>query len=227
MSDAQVPALAGALAKAQLEMKNPGFDSTNPHFKSRYASLASVRDAVVSVLAKHGIAVVQELTTSADGVSCVTRLMHASGEVLQVAPLTIPLAKRDAHGIGAASTYARRYALMAVAGVVGDEDDDGNAVAEKPKYAVPPAPPPERDDLPGSMGQSGKGPQPKSWLADLFAGCADEAAIDAELAKLRKQAKSDPSIAGQAKAIKANAEARRAELKFNYGPSPMQEGEEQ
>jgi len=48
-----------ALSAAQAEMRNPTFDKVNPHFKSKFASLAAVRDAVVPVLARHGIAMTQ------------------------------------------------------------------------------------------------------------------------------------------------------------------------
>jgi hypothetical protein len=117
-----------ALAKAQAEMENPTFDSVNPHFKSRYASLAAVRNAIIPVLAKHGIACVQELTQEEGKIGCATRLSHA-GQWIEFAPFFLPPSKVDAQGYGSASTYARRYSLQAVAGVSGDEDDDGNVAA--------------------------------------------------------------------------------------------------
>ena len=117
--------LASALAAAQLEMKNPRMDSTNPHFRNRYASLAAVRDAVVPLLARHGISLMQNLTTTERGIGCETILLHTSGETLRFGPLVLPATKADAQGFGSAATYARRYTLMAIAGVVGDEDDDG------------------------------------------------------------------------------------------------------
>jgi hypothetical protein len=123
--------LAAALAKAQAEMVNPAFDSTNPHFKSKFASLAAVRNAVIPVLAKHGIACVQDIHTDIAGtVSCTTTLIHASGQRATFGPLTLPVTKVDAQGFGSAATYARRYSLMAIAGVVGDDDDDGNAAVK-------------------------------------------------------------------------------------------------
>ena len=126
----QVDKISAALAKAQYEMSNPGFDSVNPHFKSKYASLAAVRNAIVPILAKHGIACVQEVLTSAVGrIGCATRLIH-EGQWIEFDPLFLPASKQDAQGYGSASTYARRYSLQAVAGVVGDEDDDGNVAAQ-------------------------------------------------------------------------------------------------
>lgn len=118
--------LATALVKAQAELRNPAFDSTNPHFKSKFASLAGVRDTVTPVLSKHGLSVTQ-WPESIDGAVCVTTLLaHVSGQWLS-STLHIPVAKTDAHGAGSSITYARRYALMACCGVVGDEDDDANA----------------------------------------------------------------------------------------------------
>ena len=124
--------LAEALLAAQSEMKNPAFDTTNPHFKSRFASLAGVRAAVLPVLNKHGIALVQDLTTTERGVACRTVLIKG-GEQLVFGPLEIPATKNDAQGFGSAATYARRYSLQTAVCVVGDDDDDANAACAGPK----------------------------------------------------------------------------------------------
>lgn len=128
--------IGAALAKAQTEMSNPKFDKTNPHFRNKFASLAAVRDAVVPVLAKYGIACVQDLQNAEGGVACTTTLVHASGQSMTFGPLRMPVSKADAQGFGSAATYARRYHLMAVANVVGDEDDDANSATGKPAPAV-------------------------------------------------------------------------------------------
>lgn len=129
-------AIAKALAAAQADMQNPQFDSQNPHFRSKFASLAAVRNAVVPVLARHGIAMAQDLRTTERGVACITTLFHSSGQFLTFGPLEMPATKQDAQGFGSAATYARRYALMAVAGVVGDDDDDANTAVDRPAQAV-------------------------------------------------------------------------------------------
>jgi hypothetical protein len=129
-------AIGDALAKAQAEMANPKFDKTNPHFRNKFASLAAVRDAVIPVLAKHGIACLQDLTNVEGGVACTTTLLHSSGQSMTFGPLKMPVSKADAQGFGSAATYARRYHLMAVANVVGDEDDDANSATGKPAPAV-------------------------------------------------------------------------------------------
>ena len=123
--------LAKALSKAQGEMNNPVFDSTNPHYKSRYASLAAVRNAVVPVLAKNGLSVMQPLTKTDAGIMCGLVLMHSSGEYIEFPPLEIPATKPDAQGFVSAATYAKRTMLQAIACVVGDSDDDANAATGK------------------------------------------------------------------------------------------------
>ncbi len=128
----QVQHVIAALVQAQAEMKNPRFDTTNPHFRTRYASLAAVRDAVTPALARQGLVVTQLLSAQDGGIVCETILWHTSGQYLG-ATLRLPVGKADAQGYGAASTYARRYGLMALCNVVGDEDDDGASLARGPQ----------------------------------------------------------------------------------------------
>lgn len=128
--------LAAALVKAQREMKNPTFDAKNPHFNSKYASLVAVREAVIPVFNKNGLVIQQWPGCKVEGerlfAGCRTVLMHDSGEI-QEFDTYLPLDKANAHGAGSCITYARRYSLMAIAGVVGDEDDDANGAVETPK----------------------------------------------------------------------------------------------
>lgn len=119
-----------ALCDARLEIHNPKFDSENPHFRNKFASLKAVVDSTIPVLAKHGIAVIQDLQTIDGGIACYTHFCHESGEEKILGPLVMNATKSDPQGYASASTYARRYHLMAVTGVVGDNDDDGNAASE-------------------------------------------------------------------------------------------------
>ena len=117
--------IAAALAKAQAEMENPAFDSQNPHFKNKFASLAAVRNAVVPVLSSHGISMIQELASfQGEQIGCTTHLIHESGQMMSFGPFWMTPTKADPQGFGSAATYCKRYALMAVCGIVGDEDDD-------------------------------------------------------------------------------------------------------
>ena len=126
-----ISSLAQALVSAQKELSNPEFDKYNPHFKNRYASLVAVRAAVLPVFNKFGLAVSQHLQKSEGGVGCETVILHQSGEWMS-SEIFIPTATSKAQEYGSACTYARRYALQSIAGVVGDEDDDG----EPPKDAA-------------------------------------------------------------------------------------------
>lgn len=120
----QINEIAAALAKAQSEMSNPTFDAQNPHFKNRFATLAAVRNAVIPALSKHGIALTQDIEPVESGIASTTHLLHQSGQWLHFGPMVMPVSKQDAQGFGSAATYCKRYQLMAVCGVVGDDDDD-------------------------------------------------------------------------------------------------------
>lgn len=123
--------IATALAAAQMEMGKALKSADNPHFRSKYADLASVMDACLPALNKHGIAVIQPLVETELGRSVVTRFIHSSGEVLEC-PVPLIFGKQDMQGLGSAITYARRYGLMSLAGIA-PEDDDGNAAAASVK----------------------------------------------------------------------------------------------
>lgn len=149
--------LAAALAKAQGEMQPAEFDATNPHFRSRYASLASITAAVRPALAKHGLSVVQGACAAAGAVTVTTRIVHASGQWIEDA-LALPVGERATpQAVGSAITYGRRYSLAALAGVVAEEDDDANTAEEHAvkspaaavaKTAAPPAPAAPAEDAP-------------------------------------------------------------------------------
>lgn len=132
--------LAAALVVAQSKMSNPKFDSVNPHFRNRYASLSAVREAVIPPLNAVGIGVIQNIVEHQGGIGCETILTYKNGESMKLGPLPMPASKQDAQGYGSAITYACRYALCAIAGVTGEEDDDGEA-ASRPQPQQQPAKP--------------------------------------------------------------------------------------
>jgi hypothetical protein len=119
--------IAKALAAAQAEMGSPHFDSENPHFRSKFASLKEVARVARTALSKHGIFIGQEITGEGNLIYCTTVLCHSSGEQIRFGPTPFPIAKNDAQAYGSATTYARRYSLSAALCLVGDDDDDGNA----------------------------------------------------------------------------------------------------
>lgn len=120
--------LAAAMAAAQSEMGAAIKGASNPFFKSKYADLGSVIQAIKAPFAAHGLSYVQFPVSGESSVGVTTRLMHSSGEWLQQ-DYFIPLGKMDAQAAGSAITYARRYALQAIAGIPA-EDDDGNAATQ-------------------------------------------------------------------------------------------------
>ncbi len=123
----------GALAKAQAGIKNALKDATNPHFRSKYADLASIKEACWEALTAAGIAVVQMPVNSGPNVGIVTLLAHGSGQWIESTIFVQPT-KFDAQGVGSVITYLRRYALAAMAGVAPDEDD-GEAAVGRPQAA--------------------------------------------------------------------------------------------
>ena len=124
--------LAEALAQAQAEMEGAAKDSTNPHFRSKYADLASIRDAC-RPLAKYGIAHLQPTRADGPHVTVTTLLLHSSGEWI-AEDLTLTAGQNTPQAVGSAITYGRRYGLAAMVGIA-PEDDDGEAA--EPRNAPP------------------------------------------------------------------------------------------
>lgn len=110
--------------------------STNPAFRSKYADLAEVVEAVVPALNAHGIGVLQFPGAEGGDVLVTTELLHESGASVR-STLRLKPVKTDPQGVGSAVTYGRRYSLLAVTGAA-PEDDDGNA-ASKVRTQVSPS----------------------------------------------------------------------------------------
>lgn len=129
--------IATALAAAQINMGKALKQSNNPHFRSKYADLGSVMDACLPALNEQGIAVIQPTGENELGRFVQTIMIHGeSGEQL-MCQVPLIVGKNDMQGYGSAVTYARRYGLMAMAGIA-PEDDDGNAAAKSaPKLEAP------------------------------------------------------------------------------------------
>lgn len=124
MSDT-IASLAAALAKAQGQMRNASKDASNPHFRTKYADLASVMDAIREPLSANGLAIVQTVSQQESSVGVRTLLLHSSGEWIS-SELLVPLAQKTAQAVGSALSYARRYSISALCGVA-QADDDGEA----------------------------------------------------------------------------------------------------
>ena len=127
--------LAPALAKAQGAIENAKKDSVNPHFKSKYADLASVWDACRKPLTDNGLSVIQSLGNDDGRVSCDTMLLHVSGQWIRSGFSMTPQ-QNTPQAFGSCATYLRRYSLQAVVGVAPDEDD-GNQASNKGSIYAP------------------------------------------------------------------------------------------
>jgi hypothetical protein len=135
-SSDSIASLAAALAKAQIELANPeksligSIEAKHPNAPERlfrYASLASGLDIVRKTLGQHEIATVQTtaIDQAAGTVNLTTVLAHASGEWISSDWPVCPISETATpHRMGAALTYARRYALFTLVGIAGEDDLD-------------------------------------------------------------------------------------------------------
>ena len=123
--------LIESLVKAQSEMTHAAFDQTNPHFKSKFASLKSVIDAIKPALNANGIFFMQVSHPLDHGVGIETIFCKAD-EKLSTGVVMVPVDKANAQGLGSALTYAKRYSLAMACGIAADVDDDGNGAAANP-----------------------------------------------------------------------------------------------
>lgn len=125
----QINELATALAKFQAECPNIGLDrevkvrmKTGGEYSFTYATAGNIKSVITPLLAKNGLSYSQ--LVGIDG-AVNTLLLHSSGQWL-ASSLLIKSDTPTAQGIGSAITYAKRYALSAILGIVTDDDDDGN-----------------------------------------------------------------------------------------------------
>lgn len=131
MHSPEIGAIMEALSKAQAAMAGAREDSENPYFKSSYADLTSVWNACRKPLAENSLGVTQIVQVLNGDRHLVSILGHPSGQWIK-SIMPIKVAKDDAHGLGSALTYCRRYSLAALVGVC-PADDDGNEATGKPK----------------------------------------------------------------------------------------------
>ena len=182
--------IATALVKAQKAFGPALKSSNNPHFKSRYADLATCVEAVIDALNNNGIALIQKSYDCVDGIMIETVFVHESGEMLETGILRFPLMKNDPQGAMACLTYARRGSLMAACGIA-PEDDDGNSASR-------------RTEIKSNVNES--------QVADLIAAMDETNTLD-ELQKTYKAAYAaaagDPAWQKQ---VMAKKDAKKAQL---------------
>jgi len=124
----EIKDLAKAMAAAQSELENPPKEKTAKagSYSYKYADIADVLNAARPVLTKHGLAVFQTTSVRESGLVLLTRIVHTSGQWVE-GEYPVASAREMKHqDIGAAMTYARRYALTAMIGVAAEEDTDAH-----------------------------------------------------------------------------------------------------
>ncbi|MDE7241029.1 ERF family protein [Desulfovibrio sp.] len=128
MNSQDITKLAKALLNVQRQLLPAAKDATNPFTKSKYATLNSVMAASRDALLENGIWMCQcPVPVDTPGaIGLMTKLTHTESGQWQSSIAVVPLPKADPQGMGSAITYARRYALTAMLGLV-TEDDDGEA----------------------------------------------------------------------------------------------------
>ena len=235
-SSETIGAIAGALAKAQIELVNPEKSLTatirSPFLREadrsfRYASLANGLDLVRKSLGRHEIATVQ--TTSIDDaaglIRLTTTLAHSSGEwvssdwpVCQVSETNAP------HRMGAALTYARRYALFTLVGIAGEDDLDAPDLLDDPPPAIAAA------DAKGSVGQKASNGSKPRHSKPLLAAEASAALRDRLLTELEIIQSSDGAAGWAHRSLPAKntltvADAQLVELGFQIKLTALDGGD--
>lgn len=129
MSDS-IANIATALAEFQSIVNNVSKTSTNPAFKSKYASLDEIIKEIRQPMKKCGLSFVQNPYREGNAVGVSTLLIHTSGEYMFFDAVVITLADKgnSGHQVGSAMTYARRYSLASALGIASEEDTDGNDI---------------------------------------------------------------------------------------------------
>ncbi len=161
--------LAAALAKAQGVIQPAPKDADNPYFKSKYASLPAVREAMRQAFADNGLSVIQMPGVSDGQLKLRTVLLHSSGQSLDCGTLSADVDILNPQKIGSAITYFRRYALAAISQTVADEDDDANAATKGNRGNA------------GSPRRKPKPPVSAEGIAELelaINDCVDDKALD-------------------------------------------------
>jgi hypothetical protein len=130
-SSETIGAIAPALIKAQSQMQGIIKEGKNPAFRSKYVTLDSILDTLRPILTSNGLMLAQgsHQPETMQAVTVESRIIHTSGEWISTTA-TIPVTKPDAHGLGSALTYGRRYSVSALLAISADEDDDANGAVQ-------------------------------------------------------------------------------------------------
>jgi hypothetical protein len=125
----------------QAELPAVPKDSENPHFRNKYASLGAITEAMRPHLKNHGLGYMQYMAHTDGFQFMITRFVHTSGQWIEDDGYLLNPTKNDPQGMGSAVTYGRRYTISAFAGIISEDDDDGNKASEPVKQAPKPVKP--------------------------------------------------------------------------------------
>lgn len=176
------------LAEVQAVIEQPKFDSANPHFKSKFASLSECNRVVMDAIRKVGGCAVYQKSCVAEGHGMVSTVFCADGEMVELSHVPYSL-DSNPQKQGSGITYARRYSLCSAFCLVADEDDDGNAASAPARKSQPKRQKKEvgkkdmerfidlREKVRVKLMDGGTTHEVDTWLGTLF-GTTDEGKLD-------------------------------------------------
>ena len=128
--DGSPKTLAEALVSLRGELQNPSRDAVNPYYGSKYAKLEGIITEVRQLLFDNNLTFIQNIVSENNTIMAQTIFIHASGEERTIDGPRVVLEKFTPQTVGAVTTYAKRYSLLAALGVEPDEDDDANSAED-------------------------------------------------------------------------------------------------
>jgi hypothetical protein len=123
--------MSKAYIKVCKEIKNPNKNKKGVH-NAAYADLDQVIEVSKSVLAENGFSIIQYPNSGDDRIGITTMLLHESGEYIK-GEFNVKFQSQDPQKVGGAITYYRRYSLVSMLNLVGENDDDADSISEHAK----------------------------------------------------------------------------------------------
>lgn len=138
--ETNTPTAVAALVKALSELQNVGANKTvKANFTARYVSLDVLLDAIKPILAKHDLALRQQIISEDGKVGVLSQFIHADGTVFEAGRLLLKAEGLTPQQVGSLVTYSRRITASTAAGISVDTDDDGAAASRPVASAAPKA----------------------------------------------------------------------------------------
>ncbi len=134
-----IGAVMPAFLKAQRKFETPERSGENKHLHATYATISDDLNAVMDALNDAGLVLVQSMDRAEGGIDVETRIIHAESGEWMAGTVIVPVDKNNAHGVGSAFTYGKRYGLTALCALGNADDDSGGgetAIAAPPKNST-------------------------------------------------------------------------------------------